>query len=223
MDNSKKINFDFNAQFNWGKQYWLSKTDFIDWYRYLFMIKELMRFKPKTILEIGEGGGVVKQVMKEAVEKYETMDVNEKLEPTYLNDVRNLMPELKSKFDCVIAGDILEHIPFEDLEKALTNLYAYLKPNGRALITIPHRASNFMYMTPLQVPKAIRVPTGFLSMGAFYRRFIKRKIWIDPNHLWEISDGHHKIKDVEVKMKKVGFKMEKLQKLVYVDFWTLKK
>lgn len=216
-------NDNFDSQFSLSKNHYLEQLDFLNWYRFFFIIEEITAFKPKKILEIGEGSGIVRRVIEPLVKKYETMDVNEKLKPTYLNDVRNFKSELKEKYDCVIAADILEHIPFDDLEKALANLYAYLKKDGKALITIPHRASNFLLMTPTQVPRAFRVPTGFLSPGAFYRRFIKRKIWIDPDHLWEIGDGYYKIKDVEDIMKKAGFKIEKRQKLIYVDFWILKK
>ncbi len=205
------------------KDYYLKQLDFLNWYRFFFIIKEIIALRPKSILEIGEGSGIIKKIIEPLVEKYETMDVNEKLSPTYLNDVRNLKLELKEKYDCIIAADILEHIPFDNLEKALANLYAYLKKDGKALITIPHRASNFLLMTPTQIPRAFRVPTGFLSPGAFYRRFIKRKIWIDPDHQWEIGDGKHKIKDVENIMKKVGFTLQKREKLIYVDFWVLKK
>ena len=205
------------------KDYYLKQLDFLNWYRFFFIIKEIIALRPKSILEIGEGSGIIKKIIEPLVEKYETMDVNEKLSPTYLNDVRNLKLELKEKYDCIIAADILEHIQFDNLEKALANLYAYLKKDGKALITIPHRASNFLLMTPTQIPRAFRVPTGFLSPGAFYRRFIKRKIWIDPDHQWEIGDGKHKIKDVENIMKKVGFTLQKREKLIYVDFWVLKK
>lgn len=217
----KKNNF--NSQFDLNKDQYLERLDFLNWYRFFFIIKEIIAFNPKNVLEIGEGSGIVRRVIEPLAEKYETMDVNEKLAPAYLNDVRTLKPELQEQFDCVIAADILEHIPFEDLEKALGNLFMYLKTGGKALITIPHRASNFLLMTPTQAPRAFRMPTGFLSPGAFYRRFIKRQIWIDPDHRWEIGDGQHKIKDVEEKMKNVGFKIEKMRKLIYVDYWVLTK
>ncbi len=211
------------SQFEVERDYFFDKLDFVNWYRFFFIIKELLRARPKIVLEIGEGSGIVRRVVEPLVEKYETMDVNEKLNPNYLNDVRIPRPELKGKFDCTIAADILEHIPFEDLKQSLINLHAYLKPKGITLITIPHRASNFLWMTPTQIPHPVRVPTGFLSLGGFYRRFIKRRIWIDPDHQWEIGDGRHSVKDVETAIKDAGFKIIKRQSLVYVDFWVLSK
>jgi len=78
-------------------------------------------------------------------------------------------------------------------------------------------------MTPTQIPHVFTVPTGFLSLGAFYRRFIKRKIWIDPCHCWEIGGGNVKVKDVNSVLIDCGFEIQKLEKLLYVDYWILRK
>ena len=201
----------------------LKKLDFLNWYRFFFIIKELARLEPKTILEVGPGEGTVRRVFEPYVERYAVIDVNPRLSPYFSGDIRTRFKEAEEKFECLIAADILEHIPFEDLPKAAQNIFSYLTPNGHALITIPHRASNFLWMTPTQTPHAFRVPTGFLSPGAFYRRFVKRKIWIDPDHQWEIGDGHHSIANVEKVFKETGFKIEKRQTLLYVDFWVLRK
>jgi hypothetical protein len=67
------------------------------------------------------------------------------------------------------------------------------------------------------------VPTGFLSPGAFYRRFIKRRIWIDPHHCWEIGDGKTRRGDVESVFDQAGFQRDKVRKLLYVDYWILRK
>lgn len=225
MDNiGKAKNEYFNDQFDWDKNYWVTNLDFQNWYRYYFIVKEVIGLKPKNILEIGEGSGVVKNVLDVQVEEYKTMDVNKNLNPDFLGDIREHREELLGRFDCVVIADVLEHLPFGDLEKACNNLASCLKNNGKVITTIPHRASHFLISTPFSnEPVAFRVPTGFLSLGSFYRRFIKRKIWIDPYHEWEIGDGHHGIKDVEAVFKKVGFQVEKFKKLVYVDFWVLNK
>ncbi len=213
----------YKNQFIYTSQEYFKNVSFLDWYRFFFIFKDLNNSESKNILEIGEGSGIIKNIFKEKVDSYLTMDLNKKLNPDFLNDVRNFLPDLERRFDCIVAAEVLEHIPFEDLEKALFNFYKYLKKDGMVIITIPHRASNFLFMTPTEVPHSFRIPTGFLSFGAFYRRFIKRKIWIDPGHEWEICDGKHLIRDVESKMIKSGFKIGKIKKLVYADYWILKK
>ena len=191
-----------------------------------FLIKEIIRIRPKIVLEIGAGSEIVKNCVKGLVEDYRVMDINEKLKPDILSDMRDFRPELKEKFDCLVCAEVLEHMPFRDLEKNLKNIHQYLANSGKALITIPHRRARILIITPFsyQKPLIITLP-GWLksSPKSFYRQFIKRKIWIDPHHCWEIGDGKIKKKDVENVFKKVGFNIDKFRKLLHVDFWVLSK
>jgi len=212
---------DFKKQFSVDREYYLNKLDFLNWFRYYYLVKDVLRLQTLSVLEIGTGSGIVRNCLKPLVQKYWVLDINAKLSPDIVSDVRERQAKIVSRFDCVIAADVLEHLPFSDLSKAVKNLYEYLKPGGYALITIPHRQSNFLFMSPNQIPRVITVPTGFLSVGAFWRRFIKRKIWIDPHHYWEIGDGNIKIKDLRDCFSHNGFKEVDFQKLLYVDYWIL--
>ena len=214
---------DFSEQFYLDPDYYLKHLDFINWYRYYFLVKEVLRARPRQILEIGGGSGIIKNCLSALVEEYLTLDINPQLGPDVLGDVRNHNPDLARRFPCIIIADVLEHIPFVDLAQTLRNLYRYLIPGGEVLVTIPHRRSYFLFITPTYKHHILSVPKGFLSLGSFYRRFIKRKIWIDPDHCWEIGDGKIDKRDVEASFKEVGFTIEMFMKLLYVDFWVLKK
>jgi len=126
--------YDKTKQFRLTPWEFLAKLDILNWLRYAAIVKELTNQKPQSVLEAGPGEGVIKSVMMNFVENYDTIDVNPKLSPTYQGDIRSLKSELREKYDCVIAADILEHIPFADLEKALKNFHSYLKPGGRAAV-----------------------------------------------------------------------------------------
>ncbi|MBM4308561.1 MAG: methyltransferase domain-containing protein [Deltaproteobacteria bacterium] len=215
---------EFSKQFHLEQNYYLKQLDFLNWYRYFFIIKEVTDLMPKDVLEIGTGSGFVKNCLQPLVRKYVVLDINPKLKPDLVGDVRAYQGGLENNFDCVIIADVLEHLPFDDVEQSLKHICSYLKEEGKLLVTIPHRRSHFLLMTPLQVdPWVFTVPSGFLSFGAFYRRFIKRKIWIDPDHCWEIGDGTVKNVNVDRLFKKSGFTIERFKKLLYVDFWVLKK
>lgn len=216
------MTYDKTKQFRLTPWEFLAKLDFLNWIRYAAMVKELTNQKPKSILEIGPGEGVVKKVIEGFVENYDTLDVNPRLSPTYEGDVRETKNELREKYDCAIAADILEHIPFADLEKALKNLFFYLKPGGTALITIPHRVWFVFKLSWLNGNGNLFRFPGWTR--TFYHRLRGRKENpIDLDHQWEIGDGKHTVDDVEKVMKEAGFKIEKRQKLAYVDFWTLRK
>lgn len=214
---------EFDEQFSLSRDYYLRQLDFLNWFRYYHLVKDVLKLGALDVLEIGAGSGIVRNCLKPLVQDYRVLDINPNLAPDVLADVRVPQIQLNGRFDCVIAADVLEHLPFADFTTACANLHTYLKPGGHALITIPHRQSNFLFMSPTQVPHVFTVPTGFLSPGAFWRRFIKRKIWIDPNHCWEIGDGTVRIEDVSDKLSACGFSIEKFEKLLYVDYWVLKR
>lgn len=217
--------FDFNSQFSMSYEDYLKGIDLSNWYRYYFLIKEIIKEKPKNILEIGVGNKVVKNCLKNFVEDYQVMDINQKLNPDILSDLREFKPELKEKFDCIICADVLEHMPFEDLEKNLVNIFQYLNKNGQALITIPNQEKRIAILDLFshQEPLIVTIPFQIHTPKGYYYRFIKRKIGVDPHHCWEIGDGRIKKKDVEAVIKKVGFGINKFMKLLYVDFWVLNK
>jgi SAM-dependent methyltransferase len=210
-------------QFSVDIGYFHQQMDFINWIRFFFLLKQIIADRPDRVLEVGVGGGFLRDSAERFVGSYEVLDINDRLDPDHLGDVREEIPGLSGSFDKIVAADVLEHVPFEDLGRVLSNMHMYLKKSGKLLVTIPHRRSNFMYMTPRNIPTFLSVPTGFLSPGAFYRRFIKRKIWIDPDQAWEIGDGNVKVRDVERKMVDSGFSILSRKKLFYVDFWVLQR
>jgi 2-polyprenyl-3-methyl-5-hydroxy-6-metoxy-1,4-benzoquinol methylase len=212
-------------QFKLSRKYYLQIEDFLNWFRYYYLVKDVIRLGGKNILEIGTGSGLVKNCLAPIVNNYKVLDINPNLDPDFLGDVRVYNKKLENNFDTIIAADVLEHMPFEDLSKTIKNIFCYLKKNKRsyALITVPHRSSNFLFMSPTQIPHVFRVPSGFLSLGSFWRRFIKRKIWIDPYHSWEIGDGNITVKKVNSCFEKEKFTIQNYKKLLYVDYFILQK
>ncbi|MBA7486412.1 hypothetical protein ES707_21971 [subsurface metagenome] len=214
----------FNAQFNREKEYWIKSLDFPTWYRYYFLIKEVLDNKFTNILEIDPGSGIIENILKEKIENYVTMDINPNLNPTVVGDLRKFALSLQSKFECVICADVLEHMPFKDLELNLKNIFKYLVEDAEALITIPHHRKEIMiiYRFPGYKTLFFSLPTWATPSG-FYQWFIKKRCGIDPYHCWEIGDKKVKRQEVEKVMKRVGFKISKFMELPYVDFWVLKK
>lgn len=224
-DMQKKVYF--NSQFHLQYEDYLKGIDLQNWFRYYTILKTVIDLEPRKVLEIGAGNEIVKSSLLKLVNDYQVMDINPKLKPDILADLREFRPELKEKFDYVICADVLEHMPFEDLRINLTNIYNYLTPGGWALITIPHRETRLMIISPFSHQRALIIPLPGLHTPRGYRKILKdylnKKIDLDPHHCWEIGRIGIKVSDVEKKMKETGFQIAKFQKLLYVDFWLLKK
>jgi hypothetical protein len=212
----------FEKQFSYESAYYHDKLDIIDWLRYFAILNIIMKVKPARTLEIGPGMGILKKLLP-GISTYSCMDVNGALSPDFIGDVRMENKELSGRFECVVAAQVLEHIPFGDVAVACKNLAGYLAPGGMLIITVPHRRSNFLFMSPDNILRVFTVPTGFLSFGAFYRRFIKRKIWIDPDHCWEIGDGTVTREGLEAVLAKAGLSRARFEKIFYSDLWVLEK
>jgi len=213
---------EFDGQFLCQPGYYLEKLDIIDWLRYFRILKVVLKYRPARTLEIGPGHGLMKKMLGD-ITAYTTMDVNNSLSPDIVGDIRVPNAYLAGKYDCIIASQVLEHIPFSDIPAACQNLGSYLAPEGCLILTVPHRRSNFLFMSPANILRVWTLPTGFLSFGAFYRRFIKGKVWIDPHHCWEIGDGNVTREDFERTFPFAGLIRLGFEKLFYSDMWVLKK
>lgn len=193
----------FKSQFSMNYQDYLERIDLLNWYRYYVLLKEAMSFKPRKILEIGAGNEIVKNALIKLTEDYKVMDINPQLKPDILSDIREFHSELKRKFDCVICADVLEHMPFKDLKWNLDNIYNYLNPTGKALITIPHRETRLILVTPFSYQKPLIISLPGLHTPKGYWKiimdYLKKKIDLDPHHCWEIGRMGIKISDVEKK------------------------
>jgi hypothetical protein len=213
--------FDFNSQFSRNYEHYIEGLGVDNWYRFFFVIKEVIKLKPRNILEIGAGNKIVRNCLSEFVPDYKVIDINPNLNPDFVCDLRDFQSLLEGKFDCVICTDVLEHIPFRDLGESLDNIYKYLGKSGKAIITIPHQR-HYFFLIMFNKAYTFTLPIG-ITPGLFYSRFIKKDVWIDPDHCWEIGTGEIKKKDVEKKIEKAGFRIDKFMKALYVDFWVLDK
>lgn len=217
---------DYDSQFSLDKDYYIRGIDLSNWYRYYALIKSIGASKPKRVLEIGAGNNVVKNCIQPMVDEYRVLDINANFNPDYVGDSREFKQELEGKFDCVICADVLEHMPFEDLKKNLTNFLRYLTPGGKAFITIPHRRGRVLIISPFSyhTPWIFTLPAWFRgSLKSIWEQYILGKTWIDPHHCWEVDERNYPIKRVNGVIREVGFTIDDFAKLLQVDFWILKK
>ena len=115
--------------------YWKSCNNLYNFVSYYHQLNEIYETKPDSVLEIGIGNRLVYNQLKELKRlRVVSMDINAKLRPDVVGDIRSIPLEAKS-FDTVCAFEVLEHIPFEDFEETLVELKRMAR--NYVIISIP--------------------------------------------------------------------------------------
>lgn len=208
-------------QFQLTQKQYLAALDFFTWTRHFHVVKDLLARVDGEVFEVGTGDGVVRRCLEPFVRGYTVMDLNPQLKPEVQGDLLEPQPQLAGRFDAAVCTEVLEHLPFAQLGTGIANLAAVLRPGGRLFLTLPHRKGHLLVVTPRQKLLAWRFPFGTTSLSEAYNRFVRRRIWIDPNHCWEIGDGQVTRTMVEAVLAAQGFATEAFTPLPYCDYWVL--
>jgi hypothetical protein len=213
----------FDQQYTLSARQYLSQVDFYTWTRHFHVLRDLCALVQGDVLEVGTGDGVVRRCLQPLVRSYTVVDVNAQLQPDVLADLRQPQPQLAGRFDAVVCTEVLEHIPWADLPLCLAQLHGFLRSGGLLFLTLPHRKGHMLVVTPRQKLLKWRFPVGLTSLGEAWNRFVRRRIWIDPHHCWEIGDGQVRRGQVESRLRAAGLATERFAELPYCDYWVLRR
>ncbi len=170
------------------------------WISFWYQTMEVNKTCPEKVLEIGPGPGVVYEILKRMKIKVTTLDIDPKLNPNVCADVTAL-PFLNKSFDTVLAAEILEHIPFLEVPKALKELS---RVAGKSIvITLPH-FSHFAPSIALKLfPYVPRFSKVFPISLPVEHKF-------DSQHYWEIGKSGYSISAVrQLLVESTGMKLVK--------------
>lgn len=107
------------------------------------IIEKIKELKPKNILDIGCGNGLLlKELIKTHKAHYYGVDVysNSKTPYRYKRaDITKKLPFQNASFDCVILGEVIEHVPDPDF--VLTEIHRVLKRGGYLIVSTPNLVS----------------------------------------------------------------------------------
>ena len=156
-----------------------------------------------SILEVGVGSKILKTICKFTLcLNYESMDVDDELQPDHLGSVLE-MPFENKKYDIVVCFQVLEHLPYEKFAEALSELFRVAKKH--VIISLPDAGKVFM----LHIPKICRK-----KLVKFPPLFAKREEHkFDGEHYWEINKKGYGLKKIIKAIVDTGMKYNyKLEK-----------
>jgi ubiquinone/menaquinone biosynthesis C-methylase UbiE len=161
------------------------------WSSYYYQIKEVLLTKPKAVLEIGVGEGVLRDYIKSHTTiAYTSLDVAEDLAPDVVGSVLKL-PFPDNTFDTVCAFEVLEHLPFADFEKALQELRRVSK--HFVILSLPHFGPPVKFL--LKMP-------FFPQLQKAFKIVFPKTHHFDGEHYWEIGKRGYGVRYVRSVLKK---------------------
>lgn len=160
---------------------------------YYWQLKEVTRLRPKTLLEVGVGDGVFGNFLKTntAIE-YGSLDIAEDLKPDVVGSVTEIPAENKS-VDIACAFEVLEHLPFERFEKAVSELARVSRTH--VVISLPHFGPSVAF--------SLKIP--FLPLLRFQFKIpYPKEHRFNGQHYWEIGKKGFPPERIRTVLKKHG-------------------
>ncbi len=195
---------------------------------YYYQSSFAIDLNPSNVLEIGIGNKTVYNYLTQCNIKVDTLDFDKSLNPDFVNDVRDMSKIDDNSYDLVMACEILEHIPWDDIPKALNELSRTSK--RYVLISVPHCAFVIqnVFVLPL-LQSFVKEPFFKLSLSIplflYKPKFGNETKFYHEEHYWEIGMRGYSLRKIKRELRK-NFNIIKTHRPVmnpYHHFFVLEK
>lgn len=171
-------------------------------YSYAHQLHATLEAAPRSILEIGPGPGMVTQALRALGIEVTTVDIQPRLAPDVVASVTDL-PFENDAFDTAMCCQVLEHLPFDQIELALGELARV--SSRRVVLSLPDATP--YYTIRLKLPKL-----GWLARWEGTRRKPPTEAYKagrleSAGHAWEIGYEGHSLDDIERKVVASGLRI----------------
>lgn len=191
---------------------------------YWHQIREILNVAPQKVLEIGTGSGMVYSYLKQRNIAITSLDNDAALKPDIVAGVEHI-PCTDNSYDVVACYEVLEHIPYAEVPRALRELWRV--SSAYVLLSLPDTEP--VYRIFLHSPKRtllrklIPVPSFMRRRRSAEPRSSER---IATDHLWEIGWDGYPLRKIVDDIQKAGFAITKTYRIFenpYHRFFVLKK
>jgi len=175
----------------YNKQY----NHLLRWCSYWYQIHSVLELKPQTVLEIGAGNKLVSGYLAEQGLDIKTVDIDAGVEPDIVASILDI-PVSGDSVDVVLASQILEHIPFTDVPKALGEMYRVSRKY--VVISVPDAGRTFSFR--LKIP-------GFPKIQYVWNMPTRRSHVMkeESGHYWELGTKEYSTKKLKKEVAGAGF------------------
>lgn len=183
---------------------------------YWHQINEIFKLPHETVLEIGIGNGFVSKYLRERGVNIVTLDIDKRLKPDIVGSVLDI-PFQANSFQIVACYELLEHLPYRDTAKALSEISRVSKQY--IILSLPD--VNIVYRIYIHIPKI-----GEIKKLIPLPRIKKPIHRFDGEHYWEIGKAGYPLKRIIGDMQKHGLKLERtyrVYEMPYHRFFILRK
>lgn len=160
---------------------------------YYHQLKEVLDLLPRSVLEVGVGDKVFGNFVKNNTDvMYLSVDVAADLRPDVVGSVLEL-PFPDKAHDVVCAFEVLEHLPFEKFDRALSELCRVARTH--VVISIPHFGPMLAF--------SLKIPFLPLLRFAFKIPYPKKHTF-NGQHYWEVGKEGYPLDLIREKLSRHG-------------------
>jgi 2-polyprenyl-3-methyl-5-hydroxy-6-metoxy-1,4-benzoquinol methylase len=144
----------------------------------IHQIHHIYDLQPSSVLEIGIGNGFTSTFLRNAGFNVTTVDINPALCPDIVCSLTELPRFLEGRrFDLIVCCEVLEHLPFEEFDAALSMFARYA---NRLFLTIPSYSMWAGFSGFIRAPFVNRL----INVGISMRKWKHRA---NDAHFWELG------------------------------------
>lgn len=168
------------------------------WLSYWYQLRAILESKPKKVLEVGLGNGLTTDYLRKQGIEVSTLDIDASLNPDLVGSITKI-PLPDSSIDCVLAAEVLEHIPFDEVEMALKEMRRVSREV--VVISVPD-SRRTLYYFGLKLPFIARIDLFLKIQSRATHKF-------DGQHYWEMGKRGYSYSKIEKIILNSGFKIKK--------------